>query len=97
MNILLSIGLMGSLSSLQKSDFLKLIFFILPLVLVPKLRSVAQNERKKTPIYFFPTFGSKINKFDWKKTKKQKTLKLQAILSNFVPPVKVIYTKYSKH
>jgi hypothetical protein len=38
-----------SLSSLQKSEFLKLIIFILPLFLVPKLRSLAQNEWKKHP------------------------------------------------
>jgi hypothetical protein len=30
---------------------------------VPKLRSVAQIERKKTPVFFFfSTFGLKINK-----------------------------------
>ena len=34
--------------------------------LVPKLRSVAQNEWKKTPIYIFSTFVSKINKFEQK-------------------------------
>ena len=47
--------------------------FVLPLILTPKLRSVAQIEWKKHPYIFFPTFGSKINKFgrkNWKKTKK---------------------------
>jgi hypothetical protein len=31
---------------------------------------VAQNERKKPPIYIFSTFGSKINEFEWKKLEK---------------------------
>ena len=43
---------MGSHSSLQKSEF-KVDNFILPLFLVPKLRSVHQNEWKNTHIYFF--------------------------------------------
>jgi hypothetical protein len=38
---------------------------------------------EKTPIYFFSTFGSKINKFERKKSEKNeknpKTQKLQAI------------------
>jgi hypothetical protein len=39
--------------------------------LVPKLRSVAQNEWKKhLPIYIFSTFGSKINEFERKKSEK---------------------------
>ena len=38
---------------------------------MPKLRSVAQNEWKKPPIYiFFSTFSSKINEFEWKKSDK---------------------------
>ena len=51
----------------------KVDFFIVPLFLMPKLKSVAQNKWKKTPIYIFSTFGSKINEFErkkWEKTKK---------------------------
>ena len=51
--------------------------------LLPKLRSMEKNEWKNTHIYFFSTFGSKINEFEWKKTEKNKkipkTYKLQAI------------------
>jgi hypothetical protein len=39
---------------------------------VPKLRSVAQNEWKKTSIYIFSTFSSKINEFERKKSEKTK-------------------------
>ena len=42
--------------------------FVLPLILAPKLRSVAQIEWKKHPYIFFSTFGSKLNEFDWKKS-----------------------------
>ena len=42
--------------------------------LVPKLRSVAQNEWKKTPIYIFSTFGSKINEFERKKSEKNEKI-----------------------
>ena len=65
-----------SLSSVQKSRVFKVDYFILPLFLVPKLvpksRSVAQNERKKTPIYIFTNLGSKISKFELKKLEKMK-------------------------
>ena len=47
---------------------------ILPLFLVSKLRSVAQNEWKKTPIYNFSTFGSKINEFERKKSEKNEKI-----------------------
>ena len=50
-----------SLSSLQKSELLKLI-----ISLVPKLRSVAQNEWNKTPIYMIFALSRK----NRKKTKK---------------------------
>ena len=39
------------------------------LFLVPKLRSVAQNELKKHPFFF--NFSSKINEFERKKSKKK--------------------------
>ena len=50
----------------------KVDYFILPLFLVPKLSSVAQNEWKKT--LFFSTFGSKINEFDRKKSEKNEKI-----------------------
>ena len=50
-------------------DF-KLDYFILPLFLVSKLRSVAQNEWKKHPYIFFFTCGSKINEFERKKSER---------------------------
>ena len=46
-------SLAGSLSSLRKSELLKLIFFILSLFLLSKLKSVAQNEWKNTHIHSF--------------------------------------------
>ena len=42
-------------------------YLVFPLFLMPKLRSVALIEWKKTPIYIFSTFGSRINKFERKK------------------------------
>ena len=48
--------------------------FALPIFWVPKLRSVAQCEWKKTPISFFSTFGSKINKFGRKKSEKNEKI-----------------------
>ena len=60
-------------SLLTQSSF-KVDYFILPIIVVPKLRSVAQNEWKKTPIYIFSTFGSKINKFERKKLEKNKKI-----------------------
>jgi hypothetical protein len=39
---------------------------------MPKLRSMAQNEWEKNPIYIFSTFGSKINEFELKKLEKNK-------------------------
>ena len=78
------IWLMGSLSSLQKSEFSKVDYFILPLCLVPKLKPVAQNEWKKHPYIFFSTFGSKINKFERKKIrKKQKNSKNLKVAGNY--------------
>ena len=53
----------------------KVDYFILPLFLVPKLRSVAQNEWKKHPyIYVFSIFGSKINEFERKKSEKNEKI-----------------------
>ena len=60
-----------SLSSLQKSELLKLI-----ISLVPKLRSVAQNEWNKTPIYMIFAFTRK----NQKKTKNSKNLRVARII-----------------
>jgi hypothetical protein len=49
-------------------------YFILPLFLVPKLRSMAQNEWKKHPYIFLFTFGSKINEIEWKKLEKNEKI-----------------------
>ena len=49
-----------------KNQRLKVDYFILLLFLVPKLKSVAQNEWKKHPYIFFSTFGSKLNEFELK-------------------------------
>ena len=43
-----------------KNQRFKVDYFILPLFLVPKLRSVAQNEWKKHPYIFFFYFWSKL-------------------------------------
>ena len=59
----------GEPQQLAKIRFCKVDYFILQLFLMPKLRSVAQNEWKKHP-YIFSTFRSKINKFGRKKLEK---------------------------
>jgi hypothetical protein len=41
---------------------------------VPKLRSVAENEWKKPPIYIFSTLGSKVNEFERKKLEKKRKI-----------------------
>ena len=61
----------------------KVDYFILPLLLVPKLRSVVQNEWKKHQ-YSFSTFGSKINKFEWKKLEKQKNFNNLNVADNYL-------------
>ena len=62
----------GESQQLAKIRVCKVDYFILPLFLMPKLRSVTQNEWKKHQyIYIFSTFGSKINKFEWKKLEKK--------------------------
>ena len=71
----MKIGLTGSLRSFRKSEFLtvlvfKVDYFILPLFLVPKLRSVYKMNGK-TPMNIFFTFGSKINEFERKNQKKK--------------------------
>ena len=44
-------------------------------IFLAKLRSVAQNEWKKhLYIFFFSTFGSKINEFERKKSEKNKKI-----------------------
>ena len=50
--------------------------FIFPLFFVSKLRSMEKNELKKRQLWrIFSTFGSKINEFEQKKTKKFQKLK----------------------
>ena len=67
----------GEPQQLAKIRLFKVDYFILPLFLGPKLRSVAQNELKKHPYIFFSTFGSKINEFERKKSEKNsKNLKV---------------------
>ena len=69
----------GELRSLQKSDY-----FILPSILLPKLRLVAQWV-EKTLIYIFSIFGSKINEFERKKIQKKnsKNLKNLKVAGNY--------------
>ena len=50
----------------------KVDYFILTIFLLPKLKSVAQNEWKKHPYIYILTFGSKINKLEQKKSGKKK-------------------------
>jgi hypothetical protein len=52
----------------------KVDYFILPLFLVPKLRSVAQNEWKKHPYIFFLLAVLKINEFERKKLEKNEKI-----------------------
>ena len=61
-------------SEVSKNHFFKVDYFIFTLFLVPKLRSVAQNEWKKHPYIFFFTFGSKINEFERKKSEKNEKI-----------------------
>jgi hypothetical protein len=70
-------------------------YFILPLFLVPKSRSVAQNEWKKEPIYEYFTFDSKINKFKQKKRKNLKKLKVAGNYPNiyFTLVIQFFYMK----
>ena len=49
----------GEPQLLAKIRVFKVAYFILPLFLVPKLRSVAQNEWKKQPYIFFLRFVQK--------------------------------------
>ena len=58
----------GGPQKLAKIKVFKVDYFIPSILLVPKLRLVAQNEWKKTCIYIFSTFGSKINNFEQKKS-----------------------------
>jgi hypothetical protein len=57
---------------------------ILTLFLAPNLKSVAQIEWKKIPIYIFSTFGSKINEFERKKVHKKLPLILTHIFKLFL-------------
>ena len=65
-------------------DF-KVNYFIFPLFLVPKLRSVAQNEWKKHPyIYFFFLLlvqkKMSLSGQNWKKNKNSKNLKVPNLI-----------------
>jgi hypothetical protein len=63
----------GETQHLAKIRVFKVDYFILSVFLLPKLRSVAQNEWKKHPYIFFSTFGSKINEFERKNFQKPKS------------------------
>ena len=64
----------GEPQYLAKIKVFKVEYFIPPLFLVQKLRSVAQNEWKKYPYVFFSIFGSKINEFERKKSEKNEKI-----------------------
>ena len=87
------IGTRGS--KFEKIRVFKVDNFILPLCLVPKLRSVAQNEWKKHPYIFFSTFGSKINKFERKKSEKNKKKSKNLKGAGNYPHIK--FTQYIKY
>ena len=57
-------------SEVFKISISKVDNFDLPIILTPKLRSVAKIEWKKHSYLFFSTFGSKINEFERKKSEK---------------------------
>ena len=59
------------LSSLQKSEFLKLIILFFHYFWQQNWNQWHKLSGK-TPICFFSTFGSKINEFEWKKSEKNK-------------------------
>ena len=64
---------MGSLCSLQKSEFLKLItLFFHYFGAKIEIRDTKWVDKK--PIYNFSTFGSKINEFEQKKSEKNKKI-----------------------
>ena len=58
----------------QLAKICKVGYFILPLFLMPKLRSMTQNEWKQYPYIFFSAFDSKINEFERKKSEKNKKI-----------------------
>ena len=60
----------GEPQKLAKITVFKVEYFIPPLILVPKLRSVAQNEWKKHPYIYIFTLSSKINEFERKRSEK---------------------------
>ena len=64
----------GEPQQLAKIRLFKVDYFILPLFLAPKLRSVAQNEWKKHPYIYFFILGSKINEFERKKSEKNEKI-----------------------
>jgi hypothetical protein len=73
---ILRIGLRGSLSSLQKSEFLKLIISLLHYFWCQNQNEWQKMSGKNTHIWFF-IFGSKMNEFERKKSeKKQKNYKI---------------------
>ena len=57
-------------SKISKIWVFKVDYFNLPIFFVPKLKSVAQSEWKKTAIYIFSIFGSKSNELEQEKSEK---------------------------
>ena len=62
-----------SLSSMQKSEFLKLIISFFHFF-GAKIEISGTKWVEKTPIYIFSTFGSKINEFEQKKLEKNEKI-----------------------
>ena len=64
---------MGSLSSLQKSEFFSWLFHS-SIIFGAKIEISRTKWVEKTPIYIFSTFGSKINEFERKKLEKNEKI-----------------------
>ena len=74
---------MGSLSSLQKLEFVKLIISFFH-YFDTKIEISGTKWVEKTPIYIFSIFGSKINVFERKKSeKKRKNSKNLKVAGNY--------------
>ena len=85
---------MGSLSSLQKSEFLKLINSFLHFF-GANIKNSGTTTMEKTPIYIFSTFGSK-KKQVWeekirKKRKNFKNLKVEGNYPNTYPLIQTSF------
>ena len=59
-------------SKISKIWVFKVDYFNLPIFFVPKLKSVAQSEWKKTATYIFSIFGSKSNELEQEKSEKKR-------------------------